>query len=323
MIEFKNVSKVYPGDIKAIDDVSITVEHGEFVVLLGPSGCGKTTLLRMVNQLEELTEGEIAVEGNNIQELNKFEMRRNIGYVIQSNGLFPNMTIEDNVMVVPSMLGWTKEEKAERFAYLMNLIGMPPEQYGESFPHELSGGQQQRIGVARALAADPPVMLMDEPFGALDPIIRSRIQEEFLEIQRSLKKTILFVSHDIDEAIKLADKIVLLKDGKVQQFDKPAELLNQPANEFVAEFVGEDSVLKSLSLYTVKDLLEGAPPTEGAAPDASDAIFEETASLRSVLSALLTPSQKNVWLKNNEGRIFGPVSAAQIESFVHRMTVTA
>ncbi|PSL46954.1 osmoprotectant transport system ATP-binding protein [Salsuginibacillus halophilus] len=319
MIEFTNVSKTYPGGVKAIDDISLSIGHGEFVVLLGPSGCGKTTLLRMVNQLEELTEGEIAVEGSSIHDLNKIDMRRNIGYVIQSNGLFPNMTIEDNVMVVPAMLGWSKEKKKERFEYLMNLIGMPPETYRKNFPHELSGGQQQRIGVARALAADPPVMLMDEPFGALDPIIRARIQEEFLDIQRTLKKTILFVSHDIDEAIKLADRIVLLKDGKLQQFDRPEELLNRPANEFVSEFVGEDSVLKSLSLYQVQDM-----KAKLTLPEASDGldgtVFKHGDSLRYVLSHLLHPTPKPVYFERQEGGLAGPISVAHIEAFVREMT---
>ncbi|CAM3864719.1 ABC transporter ATP-binding protein [Alkalicoccus chagannorensis] len=319
MIEFTNVSKTYPGGVKAIDDVSLTIEHGEFVVLLGPSGCGKTTLLRMVNQLEDITEGSIAVEGKNIHDLNKIDMRREIGYVIQSNGLFPNMTIEENVMVVPNLLGWSKEKRAERFDYLMDLIGMPPENYRGSFPHELSGGQQQRIGVARALAADPPVMLMDEPFGALDPIIRSRIQEEFMDIQKKLKKTILFVSHDIDEAIKLADKIVLLKDGEIQQFDRPAELLNRPVNDFVSEFVGEDSVLKSLNLYQVKDLQAtlDLPAVEGS-PDGK--VFHPHDSLRHVLAHLLHPSRQYVYVEGEDGTTNGPVSVEHIEAFVREIT---
>ncbi|WP_147804536.1 ABC transporter ATP-binding protein [Alkalicoccus halolimnae] len=319
MIEFKDVSKIYPGNVKAIDNVSLSVEHGEFVVLLGPSGCGKTTLLRMVNQLEDLTEGQIIVNGKNINEQNKINMRRNIGYVIQSNGLFPNMTIEDNVMVVPNMLGWSNEEQKERFEYLMNLIGMDPEQYRQNFPHELSGGQQQRIGVARALAADPPVMLMDEPFGALDPIIRNSIQDEFLNIQRKLKKTILFVSHDIDEAVKLADKIVLLKDGEVMQADRPSELLNHPANDFVAEFVGQDSVLKSLSLYSVKDLSRVLTLDETTSPKKKSAtVFKPNDSLRNVLSALLNPSSTQTFIEDNQGNTFGPVTLSLVEDFVEK-----
>jgi osmoprotectant transport system ATP-binding protein len=321
MIEFKDVSKIYGGDVKAIDNVSLSVEHGEFVVLLGPSGCGKTTLLRMVNQLEELTEGQIIVDGKNINEQNKIDMRRSIGYVIQSNGLFPNMTIEDNVMVVPNMLGWTNKDKKERFEYLMSLIGMDPEQYRENFPHELSGGQQQRIGVARALAADPPVMLMDEPFGALDPIIRNRIQDEFLNIQRKLKKTILFVSHDIDEAIKLADKIVLLKDGEIMQFDKPSELLNRPANEFVAEFVGQDSALKSLSLYTAENLLQKVSLPEAEEVNQENAVvFKPEDSLRNVLSIVLNPSSKQTFIEDEEGNTSGPVTMGTIEEFVQKTT---
>src|SRR5699024_417421 len=181
----------------------------------GPSGCGKTTLLRMVNRLEEITGGDILLNEQSVNSLNPIEMRRKIGYVIQSNGLFPNMTIEKNVMIVPDLLGWDRSKQQQRYHYLMELIGLHPDEYRKRYPHELSGGQQQRIGVARALAADPPVMLMDEPFGALDPIIRQRLQEEFLQIQKEVKKTILFVSHDIDEAVKMGDKIALLRGGEM------------------------------------------------------------------------------------------------------------
>ncbi len=255
MIHFNDVTKVYNGNVKAIENMNFTVEDGELVIMLGPSGCGKTTLLRMVNQLESITDGDIMLNGKSVRHSNKIEMRRNIGYVIQSNGLFPNMNIEDNAMIVPNLLGWDRKKMRDRFNMLMELVGLNPDEYRKRYPHELSGGQQQRVGVARALAADPPVMLMDEPFGALDPIIRTHLQEEFLQIQKELKKTILFVSHDIDEAVKMADKIALLKGGKMMQYAEPARMLNKPANSFVAEFVGQDRVLKSMSLYTVENML--------------------------------------------------------------------
>src|SRR5699024_10620572 len=254
--KFQNVRKTYNGNVEAVRDISFDVEDGEFIILIGPSGCGKTSLLRMVNQLETITDGDIILNGKSVKQLNKIEMRREMGYVIQSNGLFPNMTIEENVMIVPNLLGWDRTKQRNRYNYLMDLIGLHPDEYRKRFPHELSGGQQQRIGVARALAADPPVMLMDEPFGALDPIIRTRLQEEFLQIQREVKKTILFVSHDIDEAVKMGDKIALIREGKLIQYDQPAEILLRPRHEYVSEFVGQDRVLKSMSLYTVNDLLQ-------------------------------------------------------------------
>src|SRR5690625_4306786 len=256
MIKFENVSKTYNGNVQALTDVTFHVENGDFVILVGPSGCGKTTLLRMVNQLEDITSGDILLNGQSVKSMDKIKMRRDIGYVIQSNGLFPNMTIEKNVMIVPDLLGWDRTKKKDRFNYLMELIGLHPDEYRTRYPHELSGGQQQRIGVARALAADPPVMLMDEPFGALDPIIRTRLQEEFINIQKEIKKTILFVSHDIDEAVKMGDKIALLHDGEIMQYDRPVEILNNPKNAFVSEFVGEDRILKSMSLYSVTDLMK-------------------------------------------------------------------
>lgn len=316
MIEFKNVSKSYKGEVKAVDDVSFNVENGEFVILIGPSGCGKTTLLRMVNQLEGITEGEINLNNQRVQDLNEIEMRRKIGYVIQSNGLFPNMTIEKNVMIVPDLLEWDRKKKHDRFNYLMDLIGMNPDEFRKRYPHELSGGQQQRVGVVRALAADPPVMLMDEPFGALDPIMRNKLQEEFLQIQREVNKTILFVSHDIDEAVKMGDKIALLRDGKVMQFDRPAEILNHPKNEFVSEFVGQDRVLKSTSLYTVKQLYESLslhPYDESAGMKT----VNENTSIRIVISMLLNQEADQLVVEDEQGNRKGSLTLDLIEKFLH------
>ncbi|MFP7253473.1 ABC transporter ATP-binding protein [Terribacillus goriensis] len=317
MIHFNDVTKIYNGNVKAIENMNFTVEQGELVIMLGPSGCGKTTLLRMVNQLESITDGDIMLNGKSVRHSNKIEMRRNIGYVIQSNGLFPNMNIEDNAMIVPNLLGWDRKKMRDRFNTLMELVGLNPDQYRKRFPHELSGGQQQRVGVARALAADPPVMLMDEPFGALDPIIRTHLQEEFLQIQKELKKTILFVSHDIDEAVKMADKIALLKGGKMMQYAEPAKMLNKPANSFVAEFVGQDRVLKSMSLYTVKDLanaLSLKPVFES--PDFQN--INENLSLRVAISKLLNQEADQLIVENDNGTSKGSITLDLIEQFLHR-----
>ncbi|MDR7002226.1 ABC transporter ATP-binding protein [Neobacillus niacini] len=264
MITFKNVSKVYKSSdkqVKAVDDVNMTVESGEICVFLGPSGCGKTTLLRMVNRLVPITEGQIEIGGKDIYSLDSIELRRSIGYVIQQNGLFPNMTIEENINVVPKMLGWDAEKMKKRYNELMEMMGLSPDEYRKRFPWELSGGQQQRIGVARAMAADPPVMLMDEPFGALDPIIREHLQNEFLRIQKDVKKTILFVSHDIDEAIRLGDKIAIFNKGQLMQFGTPDDILSNPRNEFVRDFIGIDREIKRLTLLTVKDLFSKGKKT--------------------------------------------------------------
>jgi len=315
MIEFKNVSKVYNSNVQAVKDVSFKAEKGEIVILIGPSGCGKTTLLRMVNQLEEITDGEIIVNNTSVKQLDPIEMRRKIGYVIQSNGLFPNMTIEKNVMIVPDLLNWDRKKKHDRFNYLMELIGLHPDKYRKRYPHELSGGQQQRIGVARALAADPPVMLMDEPFGALDPIIRNRLQEEFLQIQREVKKTILFVSHDIDEAVKMGDKIALLHDGKVMQYDRPVEILNHPKNEFVSEFVGQDRVLKSTSLYNVKNLSESIALYPCDESNNVKTIKEST-SIRIVISMLLNQEADLLIVEDEQGNKKGCLTLDLIEKFL-------
>lgn len=316
MIEFQNLSKSYEGDVQALKDVNFDVQDGEFVVLVGPSGCGKTTLLRMVNQLESITSGDILLDGKSLQSMDTIKMRRNIGYVIQHNGLFPNMTIESNVMIVPNLLGWDRKKKGNRFNYLMELIGLHPDEYRTRYPHELSGGQQQRIGVARALAADPPVMLMDEPFGALDPIIRMKLQDEFLQIQREIKKTILFVSHDIDEAVKMGDKIALMREGEVLQYDHPAEILNHPANPFINEFIGQDRVLKSMSLYTVKDLDEKISLAD-IQPTGDAKEIDENTSLRIAISMLLNQEADQLIVRNQNNETMGSISLNLIEKFLH------
>ena len=318
MIKFDQVTKVYGDKVKAVDNVSFDVPEGNIVVFLGPSGCGKTTTLRMVNRLESITEGKIFVNGTDVNSLNDIELRRNIGYVIQHNGLFPNMTIEDNVMAVPNLIGWDRKKKADRYKYLMDLVGLNPDEYRKRYPHELSGGQQQRVGIARAMAADPPVMLMDEPFGALDPVIRTRIQNEFLQIQQEVKKTILFVSHDIDEAIKMGDGIAIFKEGKLMQYDSPSELLAHPKNDFVREFVGKDRALKSLSLHTVKDLISERMLRKLDGPEKSNkkTISVET-NLRDALSILLNQEADQLVVQSNN-RLVGAMQIDDVEAYLHQ-----
>jgi osmoprotectant transport system ATP-binding protein len=270
MIKLDHVGKVYPDGTEAVRDVSLEIDEGEFCVLLGPSGCGKTTTLKMINRLIPLTSGHIYVNGANSMQMDPNELRRGIGYAIQNIGLFPHYTVQQNICTVPELAGWPKTRQRARAEELLDLVGMDPGTYLERYPSELSGGQQQRVGVARALGADPPVLLMDEPFGAIDPITRSRLQDEFLKIQAKLKKTIAFVTHDIDEAIKMGDTIALMKEGDLVQYADPATLLYAPKNEFVRNFVGGDRVLKSLRLHRVREVME-APPvvvrqTEGPLP---------------------------------------------------------
>jgi osmoprotectant transport system ATP-binding protein len=317
MITFDQTTKTYEGGVTAVNKVDFTVEKGHIVVLLGPSGCGKTTLLRMVNRLESITEGKIIIDGQDSMDLNEIELRRKVGYVIQSNGLFPNMTIEENVMIVPDLLGWGKKQKRERFNSLMDMIGLSPDKYRKRYPHELSGGQQQRIGVIRALAADPPVMLMDEPFGALDPIIREKIQDEFLQIQREVKKTILFVSHDIDEAIKMADKIVLLRGGEIMQYDSPSEMLVRPENDFVYEFFGKDRAIKSLSLHTIEDLKEiiGLVEIDKSIQDTKTISVHH--DLRNTLSMLLNQEAEQVIVLDHAGNELGAITIDRVQKYLH------
>jgi osmoprotectant transport system ATP-binding protein len=258
-LEFRNVSKRYPGaDDFAIRNLSLEVRAGEICVLVGPSGCGKTTAMRMVNRMVEMTDGDILLDGRSVKERAPARLRREIGYAIQSVGLFPHQTVAENIATVPRLLGWSSERTAARVDELLRLIGLGREM-ASRYPAQLSGGQRQRVGVARALAADPLLMLMDEPFGAIDPITRGRLQTEFLRLQRELRKTVLFVTHDIDEAIKMGDRIAVLKAGGVlAQYAPPAELLMAPANAFVEGFVGADRALKRLALLRVRDV-EPAP----------------------------------------------------------------
>src|SRR5215213_1288983 len=255
MIRLENLSKVFPAqDEPAVDDLSMDIYEGEIVVLVGPSGCGKTTTMKMINRLIEPSSGKIFLQGEDVTEVNSDNLRRRIGYVIQQIGLFPHMTIADNIATVPKMLGWDKERTSGRIDELLETVGID-RSYRDRYPKELSGGQRQRIGVARAMAADPPVLLMDEPFGAIDPITRDRLQDEFLRLQREIKKTIVFVTHDIDEAVKMGDRIAILKQqSRIAQYDTPERILTDPADEFVQDFIGSGPSIKRLSLSTVEDI---------------------------------------------------------------------
>ncbi len=259
-IRFENVSRQFAGTVRpSVDNCSFDVEEGTFVVLLGPSGCGKTTLLKMVNRLYEPTTGRIYIDGVDIRKLKVTTLRQRIGYVIQQIGLFPHMTVAQNVAVVPNLLGWSRERIAPRVDELLTLIELPPDEYRDRYPSQLSGGQQQRVGLARALAGDPRLMLMDEPFGAIDAITRAGLQTEMLRLQRQLKKTILFVTHDVEEALRLADKIVIMQAGRIVQYDTPFTILTQPASTFVHDLVGADDMVRQLSLLRVESAMADIP----------------------------------------------------------------
>ena len=255
-LEFREATKVYGrGSDPAVDKLSLTVDAGDICVLVGPSGCGKTTAMRMVNRMIDISDGDILLDGKSVRDRDPATLRREIGYAIQQIGLFPHKSVGDNVGTVPKLLGWDKARIHKRSDELLELVGLDPEEMRDRYPSQLSGGQRQRVGVARALAADPPLMLMDEPFGAIDPINRERLQDEFLRLQGELRKTIVFVTHDIDEAIKMGDKIAILREGgHLAQYASPEEILSRPADDFVARFVGADRGLKRLALTKLGDL---------------------------------------------------------------------
>jgi osmoprotectant transport system ATP-binding protein len=271
MIRLHQVSKHF-GRMIAVDRIDMEVPAGAVCVLLGPSGCGKTTTMKMINRLIPPTSGQIFIDGRDTAAVDEVTLRRSIGYVIQQIGLFPNMTIEDNICVVPDMLGWPRAKSRKRAAELLDMVNLDPSVFLKRYPKQLSGGQQQRVGVVRALAADPPVLLMDEPFGAIDPINREVIQDEFLKLQAELRKTIVFVSHDIDEAVKMATQIAIFRDGKLVQCDTPDTILAHPVDAFVSEFVGSDRTLKRLRLIRVEDAMMADPPRVRADDDLDAAV---------------------------------------------------
>jgi osmoprotectant transport system ATP-binding protein len=303
-IVFDRVTKRYPGRAEpAVRDLSLTVPAGEICCLVGPSGGGKTTAMKMVNRLIDITEGDITIGGRSVRSLDVIELRRGIGYVIQQVGLFPHMTVADNVATVPRLLGWPRARITARVDELLDLVDLPAVDYRSRFPTQLSGGERQRVGLARALAADPPAMLMDEPFGALDPLTRARLQHELLRIQHELRKTIIFVTHDIDEAILLGDRIAILREGGVlAQYDTPEALLARPVDDFVARFVGADRGLKLLALRRL-DELELAPLDGAPGPRA-----EGSTTLRDALSLMLTSGSTFVVVVGGDGEPRGRVT---------------
>ncbi|MEV5116281.1 betaine/proline/choline family ABC transporter ATP-binding protein [Peribacillus frigoritolerans] len=291
MLKIENVSKIYKGGKKAVKNISLDIKKGEFICFIGPSGCGKTTTMKMINRLIEPSEGKVLINGENIMDKDPVELRRQIGYVIQQIGLFPHMTILENITLVPKLLKWNEQKKKERALELLQLVDMGPE-YLERYPYELSGGQQQRIGVLRALASNPPLILMDEPFGALDPITRDALQEEFKNLQRTLDKTIVFVTHDMDEAIKLADRIVILKAGEIVQVGTPDEILRNPANEFVEEFIGKDRLLQTRpNVELVEQIMSRNPISITEEKSLTDAI---TIMREKRVDSLLVVDEQNV-----------------------------
>ncbi len=257
MIQLKNISKYYKGmERPAVSKLDLHVKEGEICVFVGPSGCGKTTTMKMINRVIEPSEGEIFIDGKDVMELDPDKLRVDIGYVIQKIGLFPHYTVFENIAVVPRLKGWSEEKIKSRVMELLEVVGLDPQENMNKYPNQLSGGQKQRVGVARAMAVNPPVMLMDEPFGAVDPITRNQLQNEFLNLQKKIKKTICFVTHDIDEAIKMGDKIAIMCDGQLVQYDTPENILFSPANEFVEEFVGSDRALKVLNLLKIDTIVD-------------------------------------------------------------------
>ncbi|OGO04354.1 MAG: glycine betaine ABC transporter ATP-binding protein [Chloroflexi bacterium RBG_13_54_9] len=297
MIRLEHVVKYY-GETIAVDDLSLEVGEGEVCVLIGPSGCGKTTTLRMINRLIEPTSGRIFIDGTDTSKIKPELLRRSIGYAIQSVGLFPHMTVAANIGVVPELVHWDKSRIAGRIEELLVLVGLNPKEYAQKYPNQLSGGEAQRIGVARALAADPPILLMDEPFGAVDPLTREKLQAQFVRIQQELKKTVVLVTHDLDEAIRLADRIAVMELGKIAQYDTPEAVLSKPVNKFVHDFVGTDRALKRLSRINIQDVVRPAPS------------IAVSASLEDLASAL--EGAQYVWVVAEDGRLMGWISRTSL-----------
>jgi osmoprotectant transport system ATP-binding protein len=309
MIEIRGLVKQFPGAAHpAVDHLTLMIPEGEVCVLIGPSGCGKTTTMRIINRMIEPDAGSVLVAGRDVMQVDAVDLRRSIGYVIQQVGLFPHWSIADNIATVPKLLGWNDARIAARVDELLALVGMEPPMFRSRFPRELSGGQKQRIGVARALAADPPVMLMDEPFGAIDPITRARLQDEFLRILRGLKKTIVFVTHDIDEAIKMGDRIAILRDGALVQYATPLTILARPADPFVESFVGTDRALKRLALIRADAALEPLGPVAPAHAIAAQA------SLRDALARMFETGADTLAVTGSNGEVLGLVTLAGIRA---------
>lgn len=316
-ITIENATKRYEGtDQPALDCLNLSIRAGELVCLVGPSGGGKTTALQLINRLVDLTSGDIRIGDQSILEMEPIELRRNIGYAIQQSGLFPHLTVADNIAVVPKIIGWDKKRIAERIEELLELLGLVPVgDWSKRYPSQLSGGQQQRVGIARALAADPPVMLMDEPFGALDPITRTAVQDEFLSVQKALDKTTVFVTHDIDEAIKMADRIAILKPGgKLAQFASPEEILSDPADDFVTEFLGDERGLKRLAVYKLSNLDAVKEKHIDRHESADWPEVSDDLSVRSALSHVASVGASGIRVVTSDGQ---KIASLSVEALVH------
>lgn len=312
MIRFDHVRKVYPNTDRAvIDDLSLDIRTGELVVFVGPSGCGKTTTMRMINRMIQPTAGRIRLDGHDISDSDPVELRRRTGYVIQQVGLLPHLNVRANVGLVPRAMGWKREAISERVDELLALVGLEPAQYRTRYPKQLSGGEQQRVGVARALAADPPVLLMDEPFGAIDPVVRDRLQDQLLDLQREIRKTIVFVTHDIQEAVKMGDRIAIFsREGVVAQYDTPVKILSEPANDFVRSFIGTGAAVRLLRLEQIGDArLERVEADLRADYEAgAAAVVYSDQSLHDALNAMLTHREEIAVVVDRQHAVLGALS---------------
>lgn len=311
MIEFKNVSKIYPDGTEASKDLSLTIETGELVVFIGTSGSGKTTAMRMINRMEEPSSGQILINGEDIEKINAVQLRRKIGYVIQSTGLMPHMTVYQNITMVPRLLQWDEERIRAKAEELMDQVDMEPDLYFDRYPSELSGGQQQRIGVIRALAADQDIILMDEPFAALDPITREALQEVVINLQRNMGRTVVFVTHDMDEALKIADKIAILSEGQLVQFDTPENIIAHPANDFVREFIGEDRLKDAVADLSVESLMETDIHS-----------VSEKIDVRQAQEWLSEWETEVLYIQNSSGQLLGSVNEKRLEEKEADLPVT-
>jgi osmoprotectant transport system ATP-binding protein len=309
MIRMENVTKRYAeGAAPSVDNLTLEVPEGSTVALIGPSGCGKTTTMRMINRLIEPTEGRIFVNGEDVTRADPVQLRRHIGYVIQNVGLFPHMTITENIAAVPNLLGWDQPRIQKRTAELLDLVGLDPNEMLNRYPRQLSGGQRQRIGVARALAADPAVLLMDEPFGAIDPIARARLQDEFRQILSRVRKTVVLVTHDLDEAIRLGDRIAIMREGRIVQYDTPDAILSRPADDFVSNFVGVDRAIKRLSLFSVTDAARAEPAANATSSVAA------SLNLRDALSLMVAGNTDVLAVTGEDGAVTGHLTREAIFS---------
>lgn len=321
-IELSGITKRYSGqDVAAVEDLNLTIPAGETVMFVGPSGCGKTTSLKMINRLIEPSEGIIRIGGEDVTKKNPTELRRSVGYVIQGGGLLPHMTVAQNIGLVPGLLKWEKMRIADRVDELLDLVGLDPATYRDRFPRELSGGQQQRVGVARGLAADPPVLLMDEPFGAVDPITRQRLQDELISLQNELHKTIVCVTHDIDEAVKLGDRILVLREqARIAQYDTPDQILGNPSDDYVADFVGSGSKLKQLSLLRVDDVGVDDFPTCTVGEDSAEVVQRVTGQGKDSVIILDGRDRPRdwVWLRTLQSHSTVPAPDLDLETTVER-----